>query len=113
MLAMSIVENLLQLNCSFEFFFSSVIYLYFCFSPLSYLDPANAGMLHMFVLLVTDKLKEYTYDAYLAGLKYNLKNTKYGLKVSNILSVIVYYKSKCFSLKLIKKSKRQLQTIVK
>nr|XP_022903817.1 insulin-degrading enzyme [Onthophagus taurus] len=48
-------------------------------SPLAYLDPLNCNLTHMFVQLFKDSLNQYAYAAELAGLKYELSNTKYGL----------------------------------
>ncbi|KAL3284944.1 hypothetical protein HHI36_019075 [Cryptolaemus montrouzieri] len=48
-------------------------------SPLAYLDPLNCNLTHMLVQLFRDALNEYAYAAELAGLKYELINTKYGL----------------------------------
>ncbi|XP_030755591.1 insulin-degrading enzyme [Sitophilus oryzae] len=48
-------------------------------SPMAYLDPLNCNLLHMFVQLFRDSLNEYAYAAELAGLKWELINTKYGL----------------------------------
>lgn len=48
-------------------------------SPMAYLDPLNCNLTHMFVQLFRDGLNEYAYAAELAGLKWELINTKYGL----------------------------------
>ncbi|KAF7268841.1 hypothetical protein GWI33_018185 [Rhynchophorus ferrugineus] len=48
-------------------------------SPMAYFDPLNCNLLHMFVQLFRDSLNEYVYSAELAGLKWDLINTKYGL----------------------------------
>ncbi|XP_045464651.1 insulin-degrading enzyme [Harmonia axyridis] len=48
-------------------------------SPLAYLDPLNCNLTHMLVQLFRDSLNEYAYSAEVAGLKYELINTKYGL----------------------------------
>uniref|UniRef100_A0A1W7RAD0 Insulin-degrading enzyme n=1 Tax=Hadrurus spadix TaxID=141984 RepID=A0A1W7RAD0_9SCOR len=48
-------------------------------SPLAYLDPHHCNMTFLFVQLFRDALNEYTYAAELAGLSYNLNNTKYGM----------------------------------
>ncbi|XP_049939528.1 insulin-degrading enzyme [Schistocerca serialis cubense] len=55
-------------NLSFEFV-----------SPLAYLDPVSCNMTYMFVLLFKDALNEYAYAAELAGLRWELSNTKYGM----------------------------------
>lgn len=54
---------------------------FFCFSPLAYLDPLSCNLTHMLVQLFKDSLNEYAYAAELAGLKWELVNTKYGLIV--------------------------------
>uniref|UniRef100_T1ISN5 Insulin-degrading enzyme n=1 Tax=Strigamia maritima TaxID=126957 RepID=T1ISN5_STRMM len=51
-------------------------------SPLTYLDPLHCNMAYMLVQLFRDALTEYTYAADLAGLSYNLTNTKYGMILS-------------------------------
>ncbi|XP_050296511.1 insulin-degrading enzyme [Anthonomus grandis grandis] len=48
-------------------------------SPMAYLDPLNCNLTHVFVQLFRDALNEYAYAAELAGLKWELINTKYGL----------------------------------
>lgn len=48
-------------------------------SPLAYLDPHSCNMTYMFVMLFKDALNEYAYAAELAGLKWELSNTKYGM----------------------------------
>lgn len=55
--------------------------LYF-HSPLAYIDPINCNLLYMFVQLVCDSLTEYAYAAHLAGLKWEITNSKYGITVS-------------------------------
>lgn len=50
-------------------------------SPLAYLDPLNCNLTHMFIQLFRDSLNEYAYSAEIAGLKWELTNTKYGLIV--------------------------------
>lgn len=51
-------------------------------SPMAYFDPLNCNLTHMFVQLYRDALNEYAYAAEIAGLKWTLSNTKYGLIVS-------------------------------
>jgi hypothetical protein len=51
-------------------------------SPLAYLDPVSCNMTYMFVQLFKDALNEYAYAAELAGMKWELSNTKYGMIVS-------------------------------
>ncbi|GLV31928.1 Insulin degrading metalloproteinase [Carabus blaptoides fortunei] len=48
-------------------------------SPLAYLDPMNCNLTHMFVQLFRDSLNEYAYAAEIAGMRWELTNTKYGL----------------------------------
>lgn len=55
-------------NLSFEFV-----------SPLAYLDPLSCNMTFLFVELFKDSLNEYAYAAELAGLRWELTNTKYGM----------------------------------
>jgi insulysin len=50
-------------------------------NPLIYTDPVNVNMANLFVELLCDSLTEYTYSAELAGLKYNIKPTNYGLNI--------------------------------
>ncbi|XP_017301100.1 insulin-degrading enzyme [Diaphorina citri] len=57
-----------KLNASFEFI-----------SPYAYLDPECTNMTHLFISLFKDALNEYSYDAKLAGLAWDLSNTKYGM----------------------------------
>lgn len=52
------------------------------FSPLAYSDPISCNMTHMFVGLIKDQLNEFLYDAELAGLKFAVSNTTYGISVS-------------------------------
>jgi len=63
-------------------------------SPMAYLDPLNCNLTHMFVQLFRDGLNEYAYAAELAGLKWELINTKYGLIVIKPLCIrfILYVK---------------------
>lgn len=51
------------------------------YSPMAYLDPHCCNMTYMFVLLFKDALNEYAYSAELAGMKWELNNTKYGMVV--------------------------------
>ncbi|XP_015602966.1 insulin-degrading enzyme isoform X2 [Cephus cinctus] len=50
-------------------------------SPLAYLDPVNCNLTYMFVQLFRDSLNEYAYAADLAGLKWELNNSKYGMSL--------------------------------
>ncbi|XP_052226154.1 insulin-degrading enzyme-like isoform X2 [Dreissena polymorpha] len=51
-------------------------------SPLAYIDPLHANMAVMFVHLFKDALNEYAYNAEIAGLKYVLNSTAYGMALS-------------------------------
>lgn len=51
------------------------------FSPMAYLDPSSCNMAYMFVTLFKDSLNEFAYAAELAGLKWELSSTKYGMEV--------------------------------
>jgi len=51
-------------------------------NPLAYFDPVHVNMTNLFVELLRDSLTEYSYAAELAGLKYNINPTNYGLTVS-------------------------------
>ena len=53
-----------------------------CFSPLVYIDPLHANLATMLTSLFRDSLNEYAYAAEIAGLKYNLSSTAYGINVS-------------------------------
>lgn len=57
-----------KVNMSFEFI-----------SPLAYLDPVSCNLTYMFIMLFKDALIEYAYAAELAGLRWELTNTKYGM----------------------------------
>ncbi|CAL7937409.1 unnamed protein product [Xylocopa violacea] len=51
-------------------------------SSLAYLDPLNCNLTYIFVLLFRDALNEYAYDADIAGLKWDLTNSKYGMTLA-------------------------------
>jgi insulysin len=51
-------------------------------NPLVYLEPVNVNMTNLFVELLKDSLTEYAYMAELAGLKYSVNASNYGLNVS-------------------------------
>ncbi|KAL4232280.1 hypothetical protein ACF0H5_009851 [Mactra antiquata] len=51
-------------------------------SPLVYIDPLHANMAVLFVHLFKDALNEYAYDAEIAGLKYTLSSSNYGINLS-------------------------------
>lgn len=65
---------------------------------MAYFDPLNCNLTHMFVQLFRDALNEYAYAAELAGLKWSLTNTKYGLIVSVTLHFLIYCCNSIFSL---------------
>ncbi|XP_069140604.1 insulin-degrading enzyme-like isoform X1 [Argopecten irradians] len=51
-------------------------------NPLTYVSPTNHVLTKLFVMLYKDALNEYSYDADLAGLHYDLSATKYGITLS-------------------------------
>lgn len=51
-------------------------------SPLVYIDPLHANLATMLTSLFRDSLNEYAYAAEIAGLKYNLSSTAYGINLS-------------------------------
>lgn len=51
-------------------------------NPIVYTDPLNCNLTHMLIRLFKDNLKEYLYDAELAGLHLNVTNTTTGINVS-------------------------------
>lgn len=51
-------------------------------SPLVNLDPLSVNLAMLFVQLLGDALNEYTYDAEIAGLKYDLQSTQYGISLT-------------------------------
>ena len=68
---------------------------FFFFSPLAYRDPLHCNMNRLFVMLLKDSLTEYAYDAELAGLKYNVDVSIYGIIVSKnfeVTGVVNYVK---------------------
>ena len=54
----------------------------FVWSPMSAPTPRHVVKTRLFCELVTDALNEYSYDADLAGLRYNLSPDIYGIQVS-------------------------------
>ncbi|GFO42674.1 insulin-degrading enzyme [Plakobranchus ocellatus] len=51
-------------------------------SPLAYMDPLHTNLNALFTQLFEDALTEYTYMAEIAGLRYNLDSSVYGLTLS-------------------------------
>ncbi|XP_071641482.1 insulin-degrading enzyme-like isoform X1 [Temnothorax longispinosus] len=51
-------------------------------SPYAYMDPLSCNLTHMFVQLFRDSLNEYAYAADLAGLQWELTNSKYGITLA-------------------------------
>ncbi|XP_015174662.1 PREDICTED: insulin-degrading enzyme isoform X1 [Polistes dominula] len=51
-------------------------------SPIVCLDPVNYNSCLMYVRLIRDSLAEYAYDAQLAGLSWEINNSKYGVVLS-------------------------------
>ena len=68
--------------CYYFKIFGLFLKLMFCFSPLVYIDPLHANLATMLTSLFRDSLNEYAYAAEIAGLKYNLSSTAYGINVS-------------------------------
>ena len=50
-------------------------------SPLAYMDPLSYNLSYIFVQLFRDALNEYAYAADLAGLKWEVANSKYGITI--------------------------------
>jgi insulysin len=73
-------------------------------NPLVYFDPVHVNMANMFEYLLGDALNEHLYSAELAGLKYNISTTNYGMTTSfsgfsdkiNVLLETVYDKMASF-----------------
>lgn len=73
----------------FEYvYFDCIFNLFSIFSPMAYLDPLNCNLTHMLVQLFRDSLNQYAYAAELAGLKWDLSSTKYGLIVSYLEKIL-------------------------
>ncbi|XP_011268023.1 insulin-degrading enzyme isoform X2 [Camponotus floridanus] len=51
-------------------------------SPLAYMDPISCNLSNMFVQLFRDSLNEYAYAADLAGLQWEVSNSKYGITLA-------------------------------
>jgi len=51
------------------------------YSPIAYSSPHSANMLSMFSDILKDNLREYAYDAVLAGIIYQIRNTNSGLSI--------------------------------
>jgi hypothetical protein len=56
-------------------------------------------MNRLFVMLLKDSLTEYAYDAELAGLKYNVDVSIYGINVSNRDTSIMHCTNASFAIK--------------
>lgn len=65
-----------------------MIFFHSC-SPLAYMDPISCNLSYMFVQLFRDSLNEYAYAADLAGLQWELSNSKYGITVSTFIVTII------------------------
>ncbi len=48
---------------------------------MAYKDPLCNSEMTLFVSLLVDDLKEYTYNAEMAGIEYKISNDVYGIKV--------------------------------
>ncbi|XP_039310540.1 insulin-degrading enzyme isoform X2 [Solenopsis invicta] len=62
-----------------EFLVPKVNMVFDFVSPLAYMDPLSCNLTHMFVQLFRDSFNEYAYSAALAGLEWELDNSKYGI----------------------------------
>lgn len=51
-------------------------------NPLVYFDPVHSNMSNMFVELLRDSLNQFLYPAELAGLKYNIYPSNYGINIT-------------------------------
>ncbi|KAL3863624.1 hypothetical protein ACJMK2_005374 [Sinanodonta woodiana] len=51
-------------------------------SPIAYIDPVHANMTTLFSHLFKDALNEYAYAAEIAGLRYNLLGSMYGISLT-------------------------------
>ena len=47
------------------------------------MDPLSTNMTYLYLQLLKDSLNEFAYNADLAGLRWELANSKYGLSVRN------------------------------
>jgi insulysin len=65
-----------------KFLLPKAIYKFEIRNPIVYFDPANVNMCNLFVDLLMDSLTEYAYDAELAGLKYKINTTNYGIVIT-------------------------------
>ncbi|XP_071560397.1 insulin-degrading enzyme-like [Temnothorax nylanderi] len=50
-------------------------------SPIAYMDPLSSNLTRMFVFLLRESLKKYTYVANLAGIEWQITGTKYGINL--------------------------------
>lgn len=55
------------------------------FSPITYSDPINSELSHLFAALFRDDLNEYLYAAQLAGLVVGVSNSVDGIKVCKMI----------------------------
>ncbi len=62
---------------------------FFACRPMVYQDASCWPQLHLFTDLVEDALKEFAYDADLAGLQYYFNYNGYGLMVSIEALIVV------------------------
>ena len=51
-------------------------------NPIVYFDPVHLNMTNLFIELLRDALTEFAYNAELAGLKYHVNSSNYGVNVS-------------------------------
>ncbi|XP_077297857.1 insulin-degrading enzyme-like isoform X2 [Arctopsyche grandis] len=64
-----------------EFFLPKMNTFFEFVSPIAYSDPLNCSLNTLFVSLLQDSLNEYAYAAELAGINYNIHNTRAGLSI--------------------------------
>lgn len=60
------------------------------------MDPVSCNLAYMFVQMLCDSLNEYSYSADLAGLKWELSNSKYGMIVSTTFKHQIQLLIRCF-----------------
>jgi insulysin len=54
-------------------------------NPITTQDPKYSNMTSLFIELLVDSLNEYSYAADLAGLRYNVSKTNYGIQVRSFV----------------------------
>ncbi|XP_071638924.1 insulin-degrading enzyme-like [Temnothorax longispinosus] len=64
-----------------KFFVPKATMIFDFVSPFAYMDPFSSNLTQMFVCLLRESLKKYTYIANLAGIKWQITGTKYGINL--------------------------------